>query len=160
MPDRIGENLRLPHFAPKAKRAIYLFMSGGPPQIDLLDYKPNLAAQFRQGHAGLRARQPAVDRHDRRPGALSHRAFALALQAVWADGNVGQRSAALHGAHGRRSDDHQIDQHRRHQSRAGHHADEYRQHECRQAVPGLVAGVWAGQHERQPAHVHRSADQD
>jgi len=32
--------------APKAKRAIYLFMSGGPPQIDLLDYKPNLAALY------------------------------------------------------------------------------------------------------------------
>src|SRR3954464_1624862 len=28
-----GEELKLPHFAPKAKRAIYLFMSGGPPQI-------------------------------------------------------------------------------------------------------------------------------
>src|SRR6266567_277241 len=38
--------LKLPHFAPKAKRAIYLFMSGGPPQIDLLDYKPNLAALY------------------------------------------------------------------------------------------------------------------
>jgi hypothetical protein len=41
-----GEYLKLPHFAPKAKRAIYLFMSGGPPQIDLLDYKPNLAALY------------------------------------------------------------------------------------------------------------------
>jgi hypothetical protein len=41
-----GEYLRLPHFAPKAKRAIYLFMSGGPPQIDMLDYKPNLAALY------------------------------------------------------------------------------------------------------------------
>ena len=40
--------LKLPHFAPKAKRAIYLFMSGGPPQIDMLDHKPNLAAQFKQ----------------------------------------------------------------------------------------------------------------
>ena len=39
-------NMGLPHFAPKAKRAIYLFMSGGPPQIDLLDYKPNLASQY------------------------------------------------------------------------------------------------------------------
>jgi hypothetical protein len=39
-------NVRLPHFAPKAKRAIYLFMSGAPPQVDLFDYKPNLAAQF------------------------------------------------------------------------------------------------------------------
>ena len=38
--------MKLPHFAPKAKRAIYLFMSGGPPQIDLLDYKPNLAALY------------------------------------------------------------------------------------------------------------------
>ncbi len=32
----------LPHFAPKAKRAIYLFQSGGPSHIDLFDYKPNL----------------------------------------------------------------------------------------------------------------------
>jgi hypothetical protein len=31
-----------PHFAPKAKRVIYLFQSGGPPQIELLDYKPGL----------------------------------------------------------------------------------------------------------------------
>src|SRR2546423_5087295 len=42
-----GRNtLGLPHFAPKAKRAIYLFMSGAPPQMDLLDYKPNLAAEY------------------------------------------------------------------------------------------------------------------
>ena len=33
----------LPHFAPKAKRVIYLFQSGGPSQIDLFDYKPKLA---------------------------------------------------------------------------------------------------------------------
>jgi hypothetical protein len=31
-----------PHFAPKAKRIIYLFMSGGPAQQDLFDYKPLL----------------------------------------------------------------------------------------------------------------------
>jgi hypothetical protein len=31
-----------PHFAPKAKRVIYLFMSGGPSQLDLYDYKPLL----------------------------------------------------------------------------------------------------------------------
>src|SRR5215469_2581484 len=43
-----GNNLDLPNFAPKAKRAIYLFMSGGPPQMDLFDYKPNLAAQFNE----------------------------------------------------------------------------------------------------------------
>src|SRR5690242_9196945 len=32
-----------PHFAPKAKRVIYLFMSGGPSHIDLYDPKPKLA---------------------------------------------------------------------------------------------------------------------
>jgi hypothetical protein len=36
----------LPHFAPKAKRAIYLFMNGGPSQMDLFDYKPEMDKQF------------------------------------------------------------------------------------------------------------------
>jgi hypothetical protein len=36
----------IPHFAPKAKRAIYLFMAGAPAQIDLLDHKPGLKEQF------------------------------------------------------------------------------------------------------------------
>ncbi|MCC9609630.1 DUF1501 domain-containing protein [Blastopirellula sp. JC732] len=33
----------VPHFAPKAKRAIYLFMAGAPSQMDTLDYKPTMA---------------------------------------------------------------------------------------------------------------------
>ncbi len=37
-----------PHFAPRAKRVIYLFQSGGPSQIDLFDHKPLLAAQHGQ----------------------------------------------------------------------------------------------------------------
>src|SRR5688572_6827754 len=32
----------LPHFAPKAKRAIYMHMVGAPSQIDLFDYKPGM----------------------------------------------------------------------------------------------------------------------
>lgn len=32
----------LPHFAPTAKRVIYLFQSGGPSQLELFDYKPRL----------------------------------------------------------------------------------------------------------------------
>lgn len=35
-------DLKLPHFAPKAKRVIYLFQSGGPSQLELFDYKPTL----------------------------------------------------------------------------------------------------------------------
>ncbi len=34
--------LGAPHFAPKAKRVIFLFQAGGPSQMDLLDYKPLL----------------------------------------------------------------------------------------------------------------------
>ena len=38
-----GEGLPgLPHFAPTAKRAIYLHMVGAPPQMDLFDYKPGM----------------------------------------------------------------------------------------------------------------------
>src|SRR5713226_3523199 len=31
-----------PHFAPKAKRVIHLFMNGGPSQVDTFDPKPAL----------------------------------------------------------------------------------------------------------------------
>ena len=33
----------LPHFPPKVKRVIYLFMAGAPSQLDLFDFKPKLA---------------------------------------------------------------------------------------------------------------------
>jgi len=35
-----GGDSSVPHFAPRAKRVIYMFMSGGPSHIDLFDYKP------------------------------------------------------------------------------------------------------------------------
>ena len=35
-----------PHFAPKTKRVIYLHMVGGPAQMDLLDYKPEMPKWF------------------------------------------------------------------------------------------------------------------
>src|SRR5205809_3763938 len=34
---------RQPHFAPKAKRIIFLFMAGAPSHLELFDYKPELA---------------------------------------------------------------------------------------------------------------------
>ena len=43
---------KVPHFAPKAKHVIQLFMPGGPSQVDTFDYKPMIAK-----HAGER---PAV----------------------------------------------------------------------------------------------------
>lgn len=37
-----------PHFAPKAKRIIYLTMNGGPSQMDLWDYKPKMEAKYNE----------------------------------------------------------------------------------------------------------------
>ena len=34
-----------PHFAPRAKRIIFLFQSGGPSQLDLFDHKPRLVQE-------------------------------------------------------------------------------------------------------------------
>jgi len=39
---------RPPHFPARAKRVIYLHMSGGPPQQDLFDYKPTLVKHTMQ----------------------------------------------------------------------------------------------------------------
>ena len=39
----------LPHFTPRAKRVIYLFQSGGPAQMDLYDYKPELKNHYSTG---------------------------------------------------------------------------------------------------------------
>jgi Protein of unknown function (DUF1501) len=37
-----GGKLGLPHYLPRAKRVIFLFMHGGPSQVDTFDYKPLL----------------------------------------------------------------------------------------------------------------------
>ncbi len=43
LPGSHGHGILNPlHFAPRAKRVIYLFMSGAPSQLDLFDYKPKL----------------------------------------------------------------------------------------------------------------------
>ena len=65
-----GGVLPAPHFAPKAKRVISLFMSGGPSQHDLLDHKPllnrlngqDLPASVRMGQrlTGMSAHQATL----------------------------------------------------------------------------------------------------
>ena len=44
---------RQPHFAPKAKRVIWLFINGGPSHIDTWDYKPALAKHHGQELEGF-----------------------------------------------------------------------------------------------------------
>ncbi|MBM3772241.1 MAG: DUF1501 domain-containing protein [Acidimicrobiia bacterium] len=43
LPAATGGLPGLPHFAPRARRVIYLFQSGAPSQHELFDYKPKLA---------------------------------------------------------------------------------------------------------------------
>ena len=40
--DELAQTVGLPHFAPKAKRIIYLFQNGAPSQLESFDYKPLL----------------------------------------------------------------------------------------------------------------------
>ncbi len=55
MPDLFGGSTEesgfvpgIPHFAPKAKRVIYLFQNGAPSQLESFDYKPNLVSMMGQ----------------------------------------------------------------------------------------------------------------
>jgi len=40
--------LFVPHFAPRARRVIWLTQAGAPSQLDLFDYKPNLRSRFKE----------------------------------------------------------------------------------------------------------------
>jgi hypothetical protein len=54
---------KAPHFAPKAKRVIFLYMRGGPSHVDTFDYKPKLAAD-----AGKTVSQGSGQVQDRNKG--------------------------------------------------------------------------------------------
>jgi hypothetical protein len=43
-----NQSLGKPHFAPRAKRVIYLFQSGAPSQLETFDYKPKLEQMWGQ----------------------------------------------------------------------------------------------------------------
>ena len=60
--DAIGGLPSLPHFAPKAKRCIYLHMMGAPPQMDLLDYKPKMKDWYGHGPTGINPSGDSVSR--------------------------------------------------------------------------------------------------
>ena len=63
-----------PNFPPTAKRVVFLHQSGGPSQIDLLDYKPSLEKYAGHRTARQRSHGPAHHRHDLGPDQLSGRA--------------------------------------------------------------------------------------
>jgi hypothetical protein len=64
---------RPPHFAPRAKRVIFLFMNGGPSQVDTFDPKPALAK-----YAGQRPKGSALPTERARGGGLLPSPFTFA----------------------------------------------------------------------------------
>ena len=66
-----------PHFPAKAKRVIYLFMAGGPSQLDLFDYKPcstsatARSCRTRCGRVSGSPACPAISRRCRSPARCS-----------------------------------------------------------------------------------------
>jgi hypothetical protein len=79
----------LPHFAPKAKRVIYLFQSGGPSQLDLFDHKPGLEK--------LRGQDlpDSVRRGQRLTGMTAHQSRFPTAPSIFRFGQHGQSGATL-----------------------------------------------------------------
>ena len=101
----------LPHFAPKAKRVIYLFQSGGPSQMELFDYKPKL-----KDYAGTEL--PESIRNGQRLTGMSasqstfpRGTVALPIRAIWRLWRLGKRADAVHGQDRRPIDVHPFHEH-------------------------------------------------
>ena len=56
--------VKAPHFEPKAKRVIHLFLNGGPSQVDTFDPKPALEQVARQARP---SREPEDGAEDGQP---------------------------------------------------------------------------------------------
>ena len=85
-----GGLLTAPHFAPKAKRVIYLFQSGSPSQMDLFDYKPKNGSHAWSGTSRVDSERPAANRHDRQSSLISPGAHLLRFPATRTKRGLGQ----------------------------------------------------------------------
>ena len=145
---------RPPHFAAKAKRVIYLHLTGSPPHLDLFDYKPELVK-----HDG----EPCPDEF------LKGKRFAFTSGvpkllgtprkfAQYGKSGVWMSDALphLHGG-GRRAVRHQVDEHRPVQPRPGRAAALHRLAAARAGrrwARGSTYGLGIG--EREPARLRRA----
>ncbi len=111
----------MPHFNPRAKRVIYLFQSGAPSQMDLFDYKPELK--------NLRGKElpDSIRRGQRLTGMTATQTSFPVAPSKFRFARHGQSGAWVselmpHTGEGRRrSLLRQVDVHRGHQPRSGHH---------------------------------------
>ena len=84
------------HHEARAKRVIFLFQSGGPSQIDLLDYKPHLKKSSWSTTSGFRSKRPATDRNEWQPGQFAVGQFPIQIFAARQVRTMDQRTAAAH----------------------------------------------------------------
>ncbi len=142
---------RRPHFAPRAKAVIHLFMNGGPSQMDLFDPKPELTR--RHGEAYFDKIAGEVE-NPHEAGALMRSPFKFAQHGqcgMWVS------DALPHLAEQRRP--HRagaLDAHGEHHARAGHLQDSERPHAARLSQHGLVDHLRPGLRESQPAGLRRA----
>ena len=105
-----------PHFPAKVKNVIFLSMSGGPPHLDLFDYKPELVKRNGQDCPDVADRGQAVRLHRRHAQAAGH---AAEVRAARQERALDLGGAAAARRHRRRPDLHQVDAHRPVQPRPG-----------------------------------------
>ena len=137
---------KAPHFAPRAKRVIFLFMKGGPSHVDTFDPKPLLDRDDGKPYPGERPR--VVFAADRQPAQV-----AVEVQAVRPVRQPGQRTVpARRRVRGRHLLPPLAARHQPGPRRGGAEAA-HRQRQLRPPEHGGVGGLRAGHREREPAGV-------
>ena len=136
-----------PHFPPKAKHVIHLFMNGGPSHVDTFDPKPALDKVRRQAAARRHAADRAADR--------GRAAVAVQVSQVRPERHRSQRHLPQRRRVDRRHLRHPLDARRRAEPRAVAAAHELRRCPADSAEPRLVALLRPGQREPEPAGVRR-----
>ena len=133
----------------KAKRIIFLTMAGGPSHLETLDYKPKLAEMHGQPMPeSFTKGQPIAQLQGQGAEVLRPAAPVQEVRQV-GPGNLRDLSADRHD---RRRDLHRpLAADRGDQPRPGSHVHEHGHDDLRPAVDGLVADLWPGGRDRQPA---------
>ena len=151
--------LTAPHHPPRAKQIIFLFQSGGPSQIDLLDYKPHLNKVHGQ-------QLPDAIRKGQRLTGMSGNQSSLPLvgspfkfQQHGEIGTMDQRSAAVYVQDRRRPVHCEINVHRSHQPRSRRNVYPNGFPVSRSAQFWRLAELWPGQPKRELAFVRRHGDE-
>ena len=143
-----------PHFAPRAKRIIYLYMAGGPSHLETFDHKPKLAEMHGQPMPeSFTKGQPIAQLQGQK---LTCFAPQHPFDKVRPVGPGDQRDLPAPGHGRRRHLHHPLDGDRGDQPRSGPHVHEHRHDDLGPAGDGLVAHLRPGQRERQPARLRRA----